>query len=56
MPPILLQPADALLLKADGQAERKQLTEDGLSSPFTRDNVPSSIRMLFPVFQVVGEL
>ena len=46
---------DALLLKADGQAERKQLTEDGLSSPFTRDNVPSSIRMLFPVFQVVGD-
>jgi len=46
---------DALLLKPNGQAERKQLTEDGLSSHFTRDNVPSSIRMLFPVFQVIGD-
>jgi hypothetical protein len=46
---------DALLLKPNGQAERKQLTEEGLSSPFTRDNIPSSIRMLFPVFQVVGD-
>jgi len=33
---------DALLLKPNGQAERKQLTEDGLSSHFTRDNVPST--------------
>ena len=46
---------DVLVLKANGQAERKQLSEDGLSSPFTRDNPPSSIRMLFPVFQVIGD-
>jgi hypothetical protein len=46
---------DVLVLNANGQAERKQLSEDGLSLPFGRDNPPSSIRMLFPVFQVIGD-
>ncbi len=46
---------DAEIAQANGQTQRKQLTEDGLSLPFTRDNVPTSVRMLLPIFSVAGE-
>jgi hypothetical protein len=46
---------DAVITGANGQTQQVQLGEGGLSLPFRRDNVPTSIRMLFPVFSVVGE-
>jgi hypothetical protein len=41
--------------KANGETQRQQLGEDGLSAPFSRNNPPTGIRMLFPVFSVVDE-
>ena len=46
---------DAEIAQANGQTQRKQLGEDSLSVPFTRDDVPTSVRMLFPIFSVAGE-
>src|SRR5947209_3621774 len=37
---------DAVILNTNGKTERRQLGEDGLSSPFTGDNAPTSLRML----------
>jgi hypothetical protein len=45
----------AEIAKTNGETQREQLGEDGLSLPFTRNNVPASVRMLFPVFSVFGE-
>jgi hypothetical protein len=38
---------DALITKTNGETDRKQLAENGLSLPFTGDTAPTSIRMLF---------
>lgn len=46
---------DALITDASGQIQKKQLTDDGLSVPFTRASAPTSIRLIFPVFSVAGE-
>ncbi len=46
---------DAMIAKSNGRAEKEQLSEDGLSSPFTSDNAPTSVRMVLPVFEVIGE-
>ena len=46
---------DAEISQANGQTQRKQLAEDGLSLPFTRDDVPTSVRMMFSIFSVAGE-
>jgi hypothetical protein len=46
---------DAVIGKRNGETQRQQLGEDGLSLPFTNDNVPTSLRMLFPVFSIIGE-
>jgi hypothetical protein len=46
---------DAVIAKRNGETQRQQLGEDGLSLPFTSDNAPTSVRMLFPVFSVIGE-
>lgn len=46
---------DAEIAQGNGQIERKQLSEDGLQSPFTRENVPINVRMLLPIFGVAGE-
>jgi hypothetical protein len=46
---------DAVIAKKNGETQRQQLAEDGLSLPFTSDNAPASVRMLFPVFNVIGE-
>jgi hypothetical protein len=46
---------DALITTTSGAAQRKQFAEEGLLSPFTRDNAPTSLRMLLPVFSVAGE-
>jgi hypothetical protein len=47
---------DALITDASGQTQRKQLTDDGLALPFARTNAPTSLRLIFPVFQVAGEV
>jgi hypothetical protein len=46
---------DAVIMRSNGEAQRQQLSEDGLSLPFTSDGVPTSVRMLLPVFSVIGE-
>ena len=46
---------DAVIAKRTGETQRQQLGEDGLSLPVTSDNAPTSVRMLLPVFSVIGE-
>jgi hypothetical protein len=46
---------DAVIVNRNGETQRQQLGEDGLSLPFTSDNVPTTVRMLVPVFGVIGE-
>jgi len=46
---------DAVITSTNGDTQRKQLSEQGLSAPFTSANVPTSVRMLLPVFSLVGE-
>jgi hypothetical protein len=46
---------DAVITSTNGETQRKQLGDDGLSAPFTSANVPTSVRMLLPVFSLVGE-
>ena len=46
---------DAVIAKSDGKTEKEQLGEDGLSSAFASDNVPTSVRIVLPVFEVIGE-
>jgi hypothetical protein len=45
---------DALITKVNGQTERKQLAEDGLSSPFAAAEAPTAIRLLLPMFEVAS--
>ena len=45
---------DALISKAGGQAERKQLTEDGLSLRFAAAEAPTTIRLSLQMFEVVS--
>jgi hypothetical protein len=45
----------AEITKANGQTERKQFAENGLSWPFRSDNAPTSIRLLFAVFGVTSK-
>jgi hypothetical protein len=45
----------AVILKRNGQAQRQQLTDDGLSLPFTGDDAPTAVRILFPVFSVISD-
>jgi hypothetical protein len=46
---------DAVITRANGQTQRVQLGENGLSLPFTREGIPISIRIIFPIFKVTGE-
>jgi hypothetical protein len=46
---------DAVITTANGQTQRKQLGEDGFSSSFTSATVPTSVRMLLPVFSIISE-
>ena len=45
---------DAVITKANGQAERKQLAEDGLSLPFAAAEAPTTIRLLLQMFEVAS--
>jgi hypothetical protein len=45
---------DALITKASGQTERKQLAEDGLSLPFAAAEAPTTIRLLLPMFDLAS--
>jgi hypothetical protein len=45
---------DAAITTANGQAERKQLAEDGLSLPFAAAEAPTAIRLLLPMFEVAS--
>src|SRR3954453_17713322 len=45
----------AVITRANGQSQRMQLSDDGLLFPFTRDNAPVNIRIVFPVFNIIGE-
>jgi hypothetical protein len=45
----------AEIRKANGETQRQQLREDGLSVPYNKNNLPTGIRLLLPVFSVVGE-
>ena len=46
---------DAVITSTNGQTERQQLSDDGLSWRFTSASIPTSVRMLFPVFTVISE-
>ncbi len=46
---------DADITTRDGTTHRKQFAEDGLSSPFSGDDTPTSVRLVFPVFGVTSE-
>lgn len=46
---------EAIITSTNGQTERKQLSDGGLSWRFTSASVPTSVRMLFPVFSIVSE-
>jgi hypothetical protein len=46
---------DAVITSTNGETQRKQLGDDGLLSPFTSANLPTSVRMLLPVFSIIGE-
>jgi len=45
---------DALISKANGQTERKQLAEDGLLLPFAAAEAPVTIRLSLQMFQVAS--
>jgi hypothetical protein len=45
---------DALITKANGQTERKQLAEDGLLLPFAAAEAPTAIRLLLQMFEVAS--
>jgi hypothetical protein len=45
---------DAIIAKANGQTERKQLAEDGLSLPFAAAEAPTTIRLLLQMFEVAS--
>ena len=45
---------DAAITRANGQAERKQLAEDGLSLPFAAAEAPTTIRLLLQMFEVAS--
>jgi hypothetical protein len=46
---------DALIVKSDGQTDQQQLSSDGLSWSFTSDKAPTSIRLVFPVYEVASD-
>jgi hypothetical protein len=46
---------DAVITSTNGQTERKQLSDDGLSWRFTSASVPTSVRLLLPVFSIISE-
>jgi hypothetical protein len=45
---------DALITKANGQTERKQLAEDGLLLPFAAAEAPTTIRLSLQMFEVAS--
>jgi hypothetical protein len=45
---------DAVITSANGQTQRKQLSDDGLSWRFTSANVPTNVRMLLPLFSIIS--
>jgi len=45
---------DAVITKANGQTERKQLAEDGLSLPFAAAEAPTTIRLSLQMFDVAS--
>jgi hypothetical protein len=45
---------DAVIAKANGQTERKQLAEDGLLLPFAAAETPTTIRLLLQMFEVAS--
>jgi hypothetical protein len=45
---------DALITKANGQAERQQLAEDGLLLPFAAAEAPTTIRLSLQMFEVAS--
>jgi len=46
---------DADITTRDGATHRRQFAEEGLSVPFSGDDAPISVRLVLPVFGVVGE-
>jgi len=46
---------DAVIASTNGDTQRKQLSEQGLSTSFTSVNAPISIRILLPIFSLIGE-
>jgi hypothetical protein len=46
---------DALITQTNGQTRKVQLSEEGLMLPFAGNDAPASVRMLLPVFSVLGE-
>jgi hypothetical protein len=46
---------DAVITSTNGQIERRQLSDDGLSLHFTSASVPTSVRMLLSVFSIISE-
>ena len=44
----------AVITKMSGDTEQRQLSEDGLSWPFSAADAPTSIRIVLPIFEVAS--
>jgi hypothetical protein len=46
---------DAMITRGNGQTEKVQLSEEGLSLPFARTDPPSEVRLVLQIFRVASE-
>jgi hypothetical protein len=46
---------DAVITMLNGQVQRQQFSEDGLLLPLARGNVPTSVRILLQMFDVISK-
>src|SRR5437764_7935468 len=46
---------DAMITRGNGQTQKVQLSEEGLSLPFARTDPPSAVRLVLQIFRVTSE-
>jgi len=46
---------DAMITGSNGQTEKAQLSEEGLSRPFARADPPTAVRLVLQIFRVASE-
>ena len=46
---------DAMITRGNGQTQKVQLSEEGLSLPFARTDPPSAVRLVLQIFRVASE-